>query len=428
MYDNVCCLRTNAMKYLPNYFNKGQLSKMFFLFPDPHFKKTKHKWRIISSNLLSEYAYALRHLYIVTDVEELYEWMVSHITAHELFVRFSQTEMDDDQVVPLLFESTEEGQKRIETLRFVKCLSINFIECRNSAVEVHLSAGGIAGMAEHCVMFPLDSVKTRLQSLCPCPETNCPTPVHGVASMVKREGWMRPLRGVNAVAAGAVPAHALYFTAYEKMKSFLTGDTRGNSNTLSYGLAGAVATTIHDLIMNPAEVVKQRMQMNYSPYGGSLECVRCIYRNEGISAFYRSYSTQLLMNVPFQSVHFMVYEFIQQALNPEHAYNPKVHLVAGGLAGGLAAAMTTPLDCVKTVLNTQQTPNCLTNGQVVTKTTYQGIAHAISSIYRSRGVLGFARGVQARVLYQIPATALSWSVYELFKFVLSDQKISVKIF
>lgn len=37
-----------------------QLSKMFFLFPDPHFKKTKHKWRIISPTLLAEYAYTLR--------------------------------------------------------------------------------------------------------------------------------------------------------------------------------------------------------------------------------------------------------------------------------------------------------------------------------------------------------------------------------
>ena len=59
-YGNIACIRTNAMKYLPNYFTKGQLSKMFFLFPDPHFKKTKHKWRIISSTLLAEYAYTLR--------------------------------------------------------------------------------------------------------------------------------------------------------------------------------------------------------------------------------------------------------------------------------------------------------------------------------------------------------------------------------
>ena len=60
------------MKYLPNFFRKGQLSKMFFLFPDPHFKKAKHKWRIINETLLAEYAFVLREggrLYTVTDVE-----------------------------------------------------------------------------------------------------------------------------------------------------------------------------------------------------------------------------------------------------------------------------------------------------------------------------------------------------------------------
>nr|XP_033795857.1 tRNA (guanine-N(7)-)-methyltransferase isoform X2 [Geotrypetes seraphini] len=59
-YQNIACIRSNAMKYLPNFFRKGQLKKMFFLFPDPHFKKTKHKWRIISPTLLAEYAYVLR--------------------------------------------------------------------------------------------------------------------------------------------------------------------------------------------------------------------------------------------------------------------------------------------------------------------------------------------------------------------------------
>uniref|UniRef100_D3Z7D2 tRNA (guanine-N(7)-)-methyltransferase n=2 Tax=Mus musculus TaxID=10090 RepID=D3Z7D2_MOUSE len=59
-FQNIACLRSNAMKHLPNFFRKGQLAKMFFLFPDPHFKRTKHKWRIISPTLLAEYAYVLR--------------------------------------------------------------------------------------------------------------------------------------------------------------------------------------------------------------------------------------------------------------------------------------------------------------------------------------------------------------------------------
>jgi solute carrier family 25 iron transporter 28/37 len=83
---------------------------------------------------------------------------------------------------------------------------------------IHLSAGALAGLAEHVVMLPIDSVKTRIQSLCPCVEAKCPTPIHGIASVVRREGWTRPLRGVGAVAVGTMPAHALYFSVYEKLK------------------------------------------------------------------------------------------------------------------------------------------------------------------------------------------------------------------
>lgn len=33
LYGNISCVRTNAQKYLPNYFRKAQLTKLFFLFP-----------------------------------------------------------------------------------------------------------------------------------------------------------------------------------------------------------------------------------------------------------------------------------------------------------------------------------------------------------------------------------------------------------
>lgn len=87
---------------------------------------------------------------------------------------------------------------------------------RTHRVWVHLSAGSLAGLTEHCVMFPFDLIKTRLQSLCPCPEMQCPSAMHGLASVVRREGWLRPLRGINAMAVGSAPAHAVYFTVYEK--------------------------------------------------------------------------------------------------------------------------------------------------------------------------------------------------------------------
>ncbi|BHF67431.1 tRNA (guanine-N(7)-)-methyltransferase [Sparganum proliferum] len=88
-YQNIACIRTNAMKYLPNYIKKGQLEKMFFLYPDPHFKRHKHKWRIISCALLTMYAYLMKpggRLYTVTDVPDLADWMASKLRAHPLFL------------------------------------------------------------------------------------------------------------------------------------------------------------------------------------------------------------------------------------------------------------------------------------------------------------------------------------------------------
>ncbi|XP_015605439.1 tRNA (guanine-N(7)-)-methyltransferase [Cephus cinctus] len=113
-YQNIACLRTNAMKYLPNYFHKGQLKKMFFLYPDPHFKKAKHKWRIINKSLLAEYAYVLALdavVYTVTDVKDLHEWMVQHFEEHPLFERVPESQLSTDPIVEKLYESTEEGQK-----------------------------------------------------------------------------------------------------------------------------------------------------------------------------------------------------------------------------------------------------------------------------------------------------------------------------
>ena len=114
VYDKISCIRTNSMKFLPNFFQKGQLSKLFFLFPDPHFKTANHRRRIIQRNLLAEYAYALRIgglLYTITDVEELGSWMSDKLSVHPCFQQLSAEEVQNDPVVPNLCGGTEEGTK-----------------------------------------------------------------------------------------------------------------------------------------------------------------------------------------------------------------------------------------------------------------------------------------------------------------------------
>ncbi|XP_044471080.1 tRNA (guanine-N(7)-)-methyltransferase [Mangifera indica] len=113
-YQNISVVRTNSMKYIPNYFEKGQLMKMFFLFPDPHFKEKNHRRRVISPHLLDEYAYVLGIggiIYTITDVEELGDWMKSCLESHPMFEPLTDEELDADPVVKLLSSATEEGQK-----------------------------------------------------------------------------------------------------------------------------------------------------------------------------------------------------------------------------------------------------------------------------------------------------------------------------
>ncbi|CAA9999837.1 unnamed protein product [Nesidiocoris tenuis] len=163
-------------------------------------------------------------------------------------------------------------------------------------------------------------------------------------------------------------------------------------------------------IQNLNYSVKQRLQMFSSPYRGVFDCIRRVYAEQGIAAFYRSYTTQLTMNIPFQSLHFMAYEASQNITNPSREYNPKMHMLSGALAGGIAAALTTPLDVCKTLLNTQSDSKII------------GLTNAIKAVYKLGGPLGFFKGLTPRVLYQMPSTAICWSTYEFWKWFLLSKK------
>jgi solute carrier family 25 iron transporter 28/37 len=140
-------------------------------------------------------------------------------------------------------------------------------------------------------------------------------------------------------------------------------------------------------------------------------------KKEGPRAFYRSYTTQISLNIPFQSLHFMVYESCQDNLNPDHKYNPLTHTISGGMAGAVAAAATTPLDVCKTLLNTQE--RCaLSKGQ----SSIRGMSEAFRTVYRFQGIPGFFKGMTPRIIYQIPSTAVAWSVYEFFKYFLTQRQ------
>lgn len=103
------------MKFLPNYFGRASIEKLFFCFPDPHFKRKNHPRRIISERLLAEYAFVLQpgqgKLYCITDVKELHDWHVAKCDAHPLFEKINDADAEKDPCVQIMKTETEEGQK-----------------------------------------------------------------------------------------------------------------------------------------------------------------------------------------------------------------------------------------------------------------------------------------------------------------------------
>lgn len=160
--------------------------------------------------------------------------------------------------------------------------------------------------------------------------------------------------------------------------------------------------------------------MHGSEYRSVFGCARTVLKNEGLSAFYISYPTTLMMTVPFTAVQFTVYEYVKRIVNPRNDFSPISHITAGGMAGAVAAGVTTPLDVAKTLLQTRGT------SQDADIRSARGIVDAVRIIFGRDGLKGFARGLSPRMLTHMPSNALCWASYEFFSesYLLSEVRHS----
>lgn len=150
------------------------------------------------------------------------------------------------------------------------------------------------------------------------------------------------------------------------------------------------------------------MQVHKSEFRSVMTCARVVYRNEGLAAFYVSYPTTLAISIPFNAIQYTVYEQLKRFMNPSGEYSPTTHITSGAVAGAVAAAVTTPLDVAKTILQTRGTSGDADIRGV------RGMADAFKVIWQRDGLKGFGRGLTPRVLTIMPSTALCWLSYEFF--------------
>ncbi|CAA6656909.1 unnamed protein product [Spirodela intermedia] len=290
-------------------------------------------------------------------------------------------------------------------------------------------AGSVAGIVEHTAMFPVDTLKTRMQQaqvLRRPPETGLR---RALAAVVRAEGPLALYRGVAAMALGAGPAHAVYFSVYEVSKEFLLAKGSPSGGAAAHAAAGVAATVASDAVFTPMDTVKQRLQLKNSPYRGVADCVGRIVREEGFRGLYASYRTTVLMNAPFTAVHFATYEAAKRGLSelsPQSAGDERlvVHATAGAAAGALAAAVTTPLDVAKTQLQCQSLIIGLSStrtGSLRVRQIFHQFDRRGPAEHRAEGWPRRAlKGLKPRMLFHAPAAAICWSTYESSKSFFQD--------
>jgi solute carrier family 25 iron transporter 28/37 len=219
------------------------------------------------------------------------------------------------------------------------------------------------------------------------------------------------------------------------MKSSL-GINRDGHHPIKAAVCGASATLSHDMFMTPFDVIKQRMQLGY--YNNILDCIRKVYVTEGIRAFYISFPTTLVMNIPYGCVMVSVNESMKKVINPRGSYSLTTSIISGCIAGAVAAAITNPLDVIKTRLQTMDlkpvdkvelksispipiistsTSTALTDitYNIRNRTAYQ----IFQQVIREEGIIGLSRGILPRVCVHAPSVAISWTAYETAKMLLS---------
>ncbi|XP_078437219.1 mitochondrial substrate carrier family protein [Wolffia australiana] len=294
--------------------------------------------------------------------------------------------------------------------------------------------GAIAGAFGEGMMHPVDTMKTRMQSQ---------VLISGIKSqmslsrMIKTiwvaDGFKGFYRGIAPGVTGSLATGATYFGVIESTKKWLDEAHPNLGGYWSHFIAGAIGDTLGSVVYVPCEVIKQRMQVQgtrkswnamnlkqnptqkhmYCYYTGMFQAGRSIFREHGLRGLYAGYWSTLARDVPFAGLMVTFYEAFKDlaaraskaGLAHKIPMNPTTEgLILGGLAGGLAAYLTTPLDVMKTRLQVQG-PSAR----------YAGWYDVMKMTWTNEGLKGLFRGSIPRISWYIPASALTFMAVECLR-------------
>ncbi|KAL5171866.1 Calcium-binding mitochondrial carrier protein SCaMC-1 [Glycine soja] len=180
-----------------------------------------------------------------------------------------------------------------------------------------LLAGGIAGAVAQTAIYPMDLVKTRLQTHA-CKSGRIPSLGTLSKDIWVQEGPRAFYRGLIPSLLGIIPYAGIDLAAYETLKDmskqYILHD--GEPGPLVQLGCGTVSGTLGATCVYPLQVVRTRMQAQRS-YKGMADVFRKTLEHEGLRGFYKGIFPNLLKVVPSASITYMVYESMKKSLDLE---------------------------------------------------------------------------------------------------------------
>ncbi|ETN42151.1 uncharacterized protein HMPREF1541_04092 [Cyphellophora europaea CBS 101466] len=184
-------------------------------------------------------------------------------------------------------------------------------------------AGGIGGVVSQCIVYPLDTLKFRMQCETVQGGMRGNTLIKHTAVKMWKQGKIMPFyRGLGMGLAGMFPYSAIDLFIFETSKNlYLASLARryrcheedvhmSNLVTASIGAAsGAVSATV----VYPVNLLRTRLQaqgtvLHRATYTGIADVTRKTIRNEGWRGLFKGVTPNLLKVAPAVSISYVVYE------------------------------------------------------------------------------------------------------------------------
>ncbi|KAI0121417.1 mitochondrial carrier [Hypoxylon sp. NC0597] len=191
-------------------------------------------------------------------------------------------------------------------------------------------AGGVAGMTAQFCVYPLDTLKFRLQSEYVSGGPRGNALLFQTARKMWTEGGVRAAyRGVTMGLIGMFPYSAIDMGTFELLKTtYVTYTARAYSiheedaqpSTFATGIMGATSGAFGATVVYPLNVLRTRLQtqgtsLHPAHYTGIWDVAQKTVRNEGVRGLYKGLMPNLLKVAPALSITWMVYENAKRILH-----------------------------------------------------------------------------------------------------------------